>query len=235
MNADTVQQIQQILGHPFGDPQILDEAFLHSSAASNRLRSNERMEFLGDSVLSLVICDTLFRRFSHYQEGDLTKIKSRLVSRKTCADIANALQLPSFMKVGKGMERSRAMSGSVAAASLESVIAAIYLDGGMNAAETFILRVFDSMIAEADAAQHQENFKSLLQQYCQRQHNATPFYELLDEKGPDHNKCFKVAAVIQHHRYPDAWGVTKKEAEQCAAYEALVEIGIIPQETGSDS
>ena len=234
MNADTVQQIQQILGHPFGDPQILDEAFLHSSAASNRLRSNERMEFLGDSVLSLVICDTLFRRFSHYQEGDLTKIKSRLVSRKTCADIANELQLPSFMRVGKGMERSRAMSGSVAAASLESAIAAIYLDGGMAAAEKFILRVFDTMIIEADAAQHQENFKSLLQQYCQRQHNTPPSYELLDEKGPDHNKCFQVAAVIRHQRYSGAWGITKKEAEQRAAHEALVEIGVIPQETESN-
>jgi ribonuclease-3 len=236
MNADTVQQIQQVLDYQFQDPQILDEAFLHSSAAGNRLRSNERMEFLGDSVLSLVICDTLFRRFLNYQEGDLTKIKSRLVSRKTCADIANELELPSFMRVGKGMERTRAMSGSVAAASLESVIAAIYLDGGMAAAEKFILRVFDPMIAEADAEQHQENFKSVLQQHCQREHSATPFYELLDEKGPDHNKCFKVAAVIRHHRYKAAWGITKKEAEQGAAYEALVELGLIlhAQEVESD-
>ena len=235
MDIDTVQQIQRILDYQFNDPQILDEAFLHSSAANNRLRSNERMEFLGDSVLSLVICNTLFDRFPHYLEGDLTKIKSRFVSRKTCADIANELQLPSFMRVGKGMERTRAMSGSVAAASLESVIAAIYLDGGMNAAEKFILRVFDPMIAEADAEQHQENFKSLLQQHCQRQHSSTPFYELLDEKGPDHNKCFKVAAVIQHHRYHGAWGVTKKEAEQRAAYEALIELGLITQTQEAES
>ena len=143
MNTETVQQIQQILGYQFQDPQILDEAFLHSSAAENRLSSNERMEFLGDSVLSLVICNTWFERFPAYLEGDLTKIKSRLVSRKACADIANELQLPSFMRVGKGMESTRAMSGSVAAASLESVIAAIYLDGGMGEAERFILRVFD--------------------------------------------------------------------------------------------
>ena len=98
MNADTVQQIQQLLDHQFNDPQILDEAFTHSSAAGNRLRSNERMEFLGDSVLSLVICDTLFKRFPDYHEGDLTKIKSRLVSRKTCAEIANQLQLPNICR-----------------------------------------------------------------------------------------------------------------------------------------
>ena len=229
MNADTVRQIQQILDHQFQDPQILDEAFLHSSAASNRLRSNERMEFLGDSVLSLVICNTLFNRFPDYLEGDLTKVKSRLVSRKSCAEIANQLQLPGFMKVGKGMERTRAMSGSVAAASLESVIAAIYLDGGMAVAEQFIVRVFDAMITQADAEQHQENFKSLLQQHCQRRHSLTPYYELLDEKGPDHNKCFQVAVVIQHQRYPGAWGVTKKDAEQLAAKEALIELGLITQ------
>ena len=227
MNAETVQQIQQILDYQFQNPQILDEAFLHSSAAENRLCSNERMEFLGDSVLSLVICDVLFQRFPEYLEGDLTKIKSRFVSRKSCADIANQLELPSFMRVGKGMESTRAMSGSVAAASLESVIAAIYLDGGMEAAQRFILRVFEPMIAEANAKQHQENYKSLLQQHCQRQHSSTPFYELLDEKGPDHNKCFQIAVVIQHHRYPGAWGVTKKEAEQRAAHEALVELELI--------
>ncbi|MHC4289515.1 MAG: ribonuclease III [Planctomycetota bacterium] len=229
MNADAVEQIQQVLNYQFKDSQILDEALLHSSAAGNRLRSNERMEFLGDSVLSLVICNTLFNRFPDYLEGDLTKVKSRLVSRKSCAEIANQLQLPGFMKVGKGMERTRAMSGSVAAASLESVIAAIYLDGGMAVAEQFIVRVFDAMITQADAEQHQENFKSLLQQHCQRRHSLTPYYELLDEKGPDHNKCFQVAVVIQHQRYPGAWGVTKKDAEQLAAKEALIELGLITQ------
>ena len=229
MNADAVEQIQQVLNYQFKDSQILDEALLHSSAAGNRLRSNERMEFLGDSVLSLVICNTLFSRFPDYLEGDLTKVKSRLVSRKSCAEIANQLQLPGFMKVGKGMERTRAMKGSVAAASLESVIAAIYLDGGMAAAEQFIVRVFDAMITQADAEQHQENFKSLLQQHCQRRHSLTPYYELLDEKGPDHNKCFQVAVVIQHQRYPGAWGVTKKDAEQLAAKEALIELGLITQ------
>lgn len=234
MNADTVQQIQSILDYQFKDPQLLHEAFLHSSAADDRRRSNERLEFLGDSVLSLVICDTLFQRFPGYLEGDLTKIKSRLVSRKSCADIANKLELPNYMQVGKGMERSRAMNGSVAAASLESVIAAIFLDGGMDAAAAFIRRIFEPMIVKADAEQHQENFKSLLQQHCQRQHNCTPYYELLDEKGPDHNKCFEVAVVLRHHRYPGGWGVTKKEAEQKAAYNALLEIGLIPRKAEGD-
>jgi ribonuclease-3 len=90
------------------------------------------------------------------------------------------------------------------------------------------------MIIEADAEQHQENFKSLLQQHCQRLYNSTPFYELLDEKGPDHNKCFEIAVVVRHRRYPGAWGITKKEAEQKAAFNALQEIGLVPQKVEDD-
>jgi ribonuclease-3 len=228
MDAQTVQQIQRILNYQFKNTHLLDEAFLHSSAADDRRRSNERLEFLGDSVLSLTICKTLFERFPAYLEGDLTKIKSRLVSRKTCADLANCLGLPAYMQVGKGMDRSRAISGSIAAASLESIIAAIFLDGGMEAAQAFILAQFNPLIDAADAEQHQENFKSVLQQYCQQEFNCMPLYEVLDEKGPDHNKCFEVAAVIRHQRYPGAWGITKKEAEQKAALNALHQLGLIP-------
>ncbi|MCE5186301.1 MAG: ribonuclease III [Planctomycetaceae bacterium] len=227
MEADTVKRIQQLLDYQFKDVRYLHEAFLHSSIADDRLQSNERMEFLGDSVLSLVICDTLFNRFPDYQEGDLTKIKSRLVSRKTCSEVANGLGLPRYIRVGKGMDQTRAMTGSIAAASLESVIGAIYLDGGMAPAERFILRLYEPLIAQADAQQHQENYKSLLQQYCQQEFNCTPLYDLLDEKGPDHNKCFEMAVVIRHRRFQSAWGVTKKEAEQKAAFHAAVELGLI--------
>lgn len=230
MDTETVKQIQQKLNYEFRDLEYLKEALLHSSAADDRRKSNERMEFLGDSVLSLVICKTLFERFPDYLEGDLTKIKSRLVSRKSCAVVANQLGLPDFMEVGKGMKSTRAMKGSVAAASLESIIAAIYLDGGMETAEAFILSSFEEMIRQADADEHQENFKSMLQQYCQRENSCTPLYELLDEKGPDHNKCFEIAVVIRHHRYPGAWGATKKDAEQKAAWNALQEMGLLEQE-----
>ena len=189
MDAETLQQIEAVLNYRFNDESFLDEALTHSSLADDRLNSNERFEFLGDSVLSLVTCKTLFERFPEYLEGDLTKIKSRLVSRKTCAKIANQLGLPDFMRVGKGMDQTKAMSGSIAAASLEAIIAAIYLDGGIEAAQAFILDAFGPLIDEADAKQHQENFKSLLQQYCQKEYGRTPMYQLLDEKGPDHNNA----------------------------------------------
>ncbi len=234
MDDNALLKLEQLLDYHFSDPRLLSDALAHSSQTRNRLLSNERLEFLGDSILSVVICQTLFARFPAYLEGDLTKIKSMLVSRKTCAKIANSLGLSKFVKVGKGMDKTRAMSGSVAAGVLEALIAAIYLDGGLPAAAEFILKLFGPTIDMVDARKHQENFKSVLQQHGQQEFGVTPTYELLDEKGPDHDKCFETVAVIRNRRFPSAWGITKKEAEQKAAYNALVELGLLaPDETGS--
>ena len=227
MDQDTLQQIEQILDYEFSDKNLLIKALTHSSAVDNRLLSNERLEFLGDSVLAVVICQALFDNFRNYLEGDLTKIKSKLVSRETCAQISGRLGLQKYLKIGKGMVSNRALSGSLAAGVLESVIAAIYTDGGFEAARDFILRIYGPLIEQADAEQDQGNFKSLLQQYSQEQFNATPSYLLLDEKGPDHNKCFELEVVIQDRHFSSAWGTNKKEAEQKAAFNALVELGVI--------
>jgi len=227
MNEEILQQIEQIIGYKFSDRNLLRKAFIHSSAVDNRFLSNERMEFLGDAILGMVICQALFERFSSYQEGDLTKIKSMLVSRRTCARIAKQLSLQKFLKVGKGMVSSRSLSGSIAAGLLEAVIAAICIDGGLENARSFILRVFTSLIDQSDAQQAVGNFKSLLQQHAQQQFNVTPVYEMLDEKGPDHDKCFELEAVIAGRHFPSAWGTNKKEAEQKAAFNALVELGVL--------
>jgi ribonuclease-3 len=160
-------------------------------------------------------------------EGDLTKIKSMLVSRSTCARVTKRLGLQAFLKIGKGMASNKALTNSLAASLLEAIIAAIYLDGGLDAAGNFILRVFAPEISRASAEQSQGNFKSLLQQYAQQQFNTTPIYELLDEKGPDHDKCFESEVVIAERHFPSAWGTNKKEAEQKAAFNALVELGIL--------
>ena len=226
MKAEFAEQLEKTLQYHFKDRALLKKSFTHSSSAQ-KLESNERLEFLGDSILGLVICQALFERFPSYLEGDLTKIKSKLVSRKTCSFIASQLDLESMLTLGPGMQKSRALKGSIAAATLEAVIAAIYIDGGFEAARAFILRVFAPLIDHSDAAEHQENYKSLLQQFAQQNLNHTVSYEILDEKGPDHNKCFESAVVIDKKRYPSAWGNTKKEAQQMAAYNALVELGVI--------
>jgi ribonuclease-3 len=227
MDEDVLRQIEQIIGYEFSDKNLLIKALTHSSAVDNRLMSNERLEFLGDSVLAVVICRALFDNFTNYLEGDLTKIKSKLVSRETCAQISGQLGLQKYLKVGKGMVSNRALSGSLAAGVLETIIAAIHIDGGFEAARDFILRIYGPLIDQADAEHDHGNFKSLLQQYSQDQFNATPSYLLLDEKGPDHNKCFELEVVIEDRHFPSAWGSNKKEAEQKAAFNALVELGVL--------
>lgn len=227
MNEKALQQIEQIIGYRFSDRNLLTKALTHSSAADNRLSSNERLEFLGDSILALVICQTLFERFPRYLEGDLTKIKSMLVSRNTCAQIAMELGLQEFLKVGKGLASDRALSGSLAAGLLEAIFGAIYIDSGFGAVRSVILRTFGPSIDLADAEQTQGNYKSLLQQYAQQQLNTTPVYELLDEKGPDHDKCFESQVIVADRHFSSAWGRSKKEAEQKAAFNALVELEVL--------
>ena len=227
MDDESLRQIEQIIGYKFSNRALLSKAFMHSSGVDHRLLSNERFEFLGDSVLALVICQALFERFPGYLEGELTKIKSMLVSRRTCARVAKELGLEKYLKVGKSMGSSRALSGSLSACVLEAVIAVIYMDGGLEAARRFILSAFGPLINNADAEHSQGNFKSLLQQYAQQHFGTTPVYELLDEKGPDHDKCFESEVVIAGRHFPSAWGTNKKEAEQKAALQALVELSVL--------
>jgi ribonuclease-3 len=227
MDNDVLHQVEQILGHKFTDKDLIAKAFTHSSVVDNRLDSNERLEFLGDAVLSLVICQVLFERFREYAEGELTKMKSTLVSRGTCARVARRLGLPAYLSVGKGMVSSKALPGSLAAGLLEAVIAAIYIDRGFEPARDFILRNFSLLVEQVNAEEARGNYKSLLQQHAQEQFNVAPMYVLLDEKGPDHNKCFESEVVIDQRHFPSAWGANKKEAEQKAAYNALVELGVL--------
>ncbi|GAH38543.1 unnamed protein product [marine sediment metagenome] len=131
MDEESFEKIEQIIGYKFSNRELLTMAFMHSSVTANRLESNERLEFLGDSILGMVTCQTLFNRFPNYLEGDLTKVKSMLVSRRTCARIAKQFGLQKLLNVGKGIAFSGAITGSLAAGLLEAIIAAIYIDGGL--------------------------------------------------------------------------------------------------------
>jgi ribonuclease-3 len=226
LEAEILEQCQQAIGYRFRQPDLLRSALTHASGANTRLASNERMEFLGDAVLGLVTCEQLYLRFPSYQEGDLTKIKSSVVSRRTCAQFSKELNLGEFLFLGRGMHAtgSHAVPDSMLADVYESLVAAIYLDGGLDAARTFILELLGPEIEAAAESEASGNFKSLLQQVAQREFNTTPQYVMLDEKGPDHSKCFKIAAVIGRYTHAGAWGRTKKEAEQRAAMNALAQI-----------
>jgi len=172
----------------------------------------------------LVTCEQLFMRFPDYQEGDLTKIKSVVVSRRTCARISRQLYLGDYLFLGKGMHTHLVVPASLLADVFESLVAAIYLDGGLDAARRFILQYVGPEIEQVAEGAHGGNYKSLLQQLAQREFGATPQYHLLDEKGPDHSKCFKIAAGIGGQSFPAAWGRNKKEAEQKAAMNALADL-----------
>jgi ribonuclease-3 len=222
--ATRQQRCERRIGYVFKNKQLLREALTHASSAEHRLASNERLEFLGDAILGAVVCELLFTRYPDYLEGDLTKIKSAVVSRQSCAKISEALGLQEILIVGKGVAAGQSIPPSLLADVFESLVAAIYLDGGNEAASKFVEELMGPEIDLAAAGELGGNYKSLLQQFAQREFASTPTYQLLDEKGPDHRKCFKVAAQVGGTRYQPAWGRNKKEAEQRAACNALAEL-----------
>ncbi len=221
---DLLARCEHRIGYTFRERKLLRAALTHASGAEHRLASNERLEFLGDAILGFVVCEVLFQQFPQYLEGELTKIKSVVVSRQTCAKISEALGLQEFLVLGKGMTTNPTVPPSLLADVFESLVAAIYLDGGVEAARQFINTYMGPEVELAATGELGLNYKSLLQQFAQREFGSTPTYHLLDEKGPDHSKCFEMVAQVSGQRYQAAWGRNKKEAEQRAACNALSEL-----------
>ncbi len=216
----SLQQCQRRIGYQFRNPAILTQALTHASGAEHRLASNERLEFLGDAVLGLVVSELLYHHYPRQLEGELTRIKSIVVSRRMCAKIARMLGLDEFLILGKGLPEER-LPLSLMAGVFESLVAAIYLDGGYEAAAQFVRRFLLPEIELAAQGDLGGNYKSLLQQLAQQRFHAVPAYQVLEERGPDHRKSFKVQAQIREEVFPPAWGRNKKEAEQRAALNAL--------------
>ncbi len=226
--SEILEDCQKTIGYQFRSLELLRSALTHTSGADTRQDSNERLEFLGDSVLGLVCCEQLYKRFPEYQEGEMTKVKSAVVSRRTCAHLSQQLNLGDYLFIGKGMHSHASLPANLLADVFESLVGAMYLDGGLEPVKEFILKYLNPEIEQVAEAEHAGNYKSLLQQVAQQEFNATPAYHLLDEAGPDHSKCFKLSAVIGRYHYPSAWGRTKKEAEQKAAMNALAMINNEP-------
>ncbi len=216
----TLAACEQTLDYRFRDRTLLLRCLTHSSIARTRFDSNERLEFLGDAILGTVVCELLFHRFPEKTEGELTRIKSVVVSRTTCAKLSADLRLVEFLQLGKGLSDFEKIPLSIQAAVFESIVAGLYLDGGMDVVRPFLIRLLDPEIDRTVDSTHGRNFKSLLQQLVQKNQRGTPNYRLVEECGPDHLKCFKIAAVVGNNEYPPAWGPNKKEAEQRAAENA---------------
>lgn len=226
--------LESRIGHRFTDAALLRRAMMHASLVEARAESNERMEFLGDAVLGLVVCERIYNQYPTMLEGEMTKIKSMVVSRQSCAEIAKELGLPKHLKLGKGMQGTDQPS-SLAAAAFEAIIAAVYQDAGFDAARAMLIPLVDPLIQRAASSNHQQNFKSFLQQHAQSLGLGLPGYPVLDEKGPDHSKCFKVCVEMGGKRYPEAWGQSKKKAEQLAALAALVDLGAMTKDAADEA
>lgn len=218
---EKLNQCEEKIGYRFNNRSLLQSALTHSSGADSRADSNERLEFLGDSILGFIVCDKLYRDFPDYQEGDLTKLKSVVVSRSTCTRISQKIGLTNLLVLGKAFSVKKDLPDSLLANVFESLIAAVFLDGGYDATQTFVLRYIEPEIQRAFDSGTKENFKSLLQQFTQKEFGMPPNYIVLTESGPDHSKSFQVAAVVDDQVHQSAWGRNKKEAEQKAAQNAL--------------
>ncbi len=216
-----LEECQQNLAYTFSDIDLLKRCLTHTSAAKTRMDSNERLEFLGDAILGSIVCKKLFHQFPNAPEGELTRIKSAVVSRNTCTQLAREKGLDRFIFVGKGLAMTESLPESLLAGMFEAIIAGIFLDGGIEPVHCFLDSLIERENNKASRSVHGYNYKSLLQQYSQKKFSKTPIYELLDEKGPDHSKYFQVTAIIGDHQFEPAWGSTKKEAEQRAAFNAL--------------
>ena len=222
--ASKLAKCQEIIDYQFKDELLLLSALTHASGASHRLASNERLEFLGDAVLGLTVCQWLYEEYPEYSEGDLTKIKSAVVSRRSCGRVACTLGLDRCLIVGRGVTRNRSFPRSLVSDVFEAVVAAMHLDAGDDVVRQRLKVWLAEEVRHAVESQGSGNFKSSLQQYAQRELSSTPVYRLVRESGPDHRKSFLIAAVIADRQFVAAWGGNKKDAEQRAASNALAEL-----------
>jgi len=225
-----LEPLERRLGYRFRDRGLLEHALTHRSRvhedASGGVFDNESMEFLGDSVLGFVIADMLFREFPQHNEGQKSKLKASLVSSVALAKLGERLGLGEFLILGRGEEKTGGRrKHAIIADCYEALIAAIYLDGGIDPARGFIQREFAELIAEARrtgaAASFTDDWKSALQEWLQSRGRGLPAYRLAGEVGPDHRKSFVVEVVVEGEAVAAAEGRSKKEAAQSAARAAL--------------
>lgn len=224
-----VEDLQKSLGYEFKNIRLLEEAVTHSSYANEQhnknIHHNERLEFLGDAVLSIVVSDYIFKNCPKLPEGQLTKLRAYLVCEKALFSFAKKINLGSYIKFSHGEKRNGGdKRPSILADAFEAVIAAIYLDGGLESATKFIYQFVLPEIENYDD-QSQTDYKTQLQELIQQNPNEHIEYEVVDELGPDHDKHFKVEVRIDNNVVGRGGGRSKKEAEQQAAREALELMG----------
>ena len=227
--ASSADSSPAISNYRFTNPSFLIEALTHKSYVNERRDSvrkhNERLEFLGDAVLSLIMSDYLARRYPELSEGALSKLKAKLVSEAPLANAARRLDLGARLKLGRGEELSNGRDKtSLLADAFEAIIAAIYLDGGLEASRTFTIEALTDELGQIDVLKEKpggDDYKTRFQEWCQKRHELLPRYVIVRETGPDHQKLFEVEVLVNDKVFGIGRGHSKKEAEQEAAQRAL--------------
>ncbi len=231
MNEARIQELnemQSALGLEFKNIELLNQSLTHTSYAyelsdrNNGILQNERMEFLGDVVLGLIISEYIYQKYPDYMEGDLAKIRAKIVSRPILAKQAKHLELGKYLLLGKGEEITGGRSRhSILADTIEALIGAIYLDSGLEKSRYFILSRFKEEIEKITENVHVQDYKTDFQEWTQKKFKTLPFYKVINREGPDHNRIFEIAVMVKGETYGIGKGGSKKEAEQRAAFFAL--------------
>jgi ribonuclease-3 len=223
-----LETIEEKLGYAFENKDFLVLALIHRSYVNEHRelagQHNERLEFLGDSVLGVAMADYLYHRLPSHPEGQLSQLRSRLVDASSCAQYLQKLDLSQFILLGRGEKLSEGRTKvSILSDVFEALLGAIYLDGGLGIIKSFLLCHFESEI-EAAIGSPPRNYKAELQDFSQKKYQKTPLYKVMQESGPDHAKVFHVMVLINESEAGIGMGATKKEAEQRAAFDALSKI-----------
>lgn len=221
---NSLPDIEKKLNYSFKDRSLLTLAFIHRSFINENKevpQHNERLEFLGDSILGLLIAEYLYRNMPETPEGDLSYLRSRLVEASSCISYVQKLGVANHLLLGKG-ERMNDGRGreSILSDLFEAIIGAIYVDGGCAAAKQFLFNNFQEDI-DAIVKTPLSNWKAMLQDYCQKKYQQPPEYSVIEETGPDHSKNFTIAVLIHGKEYGRGSGASKKEAQQHAAADAI--------------
>ncbi|HID56777.1 TPA: ribonuclease III [Candidatus Poribacteria bacterium] len=222
--GERITELELKLGYRFHDPELLRLAITHRSFAPKCGKHNERLEFLGDAVLGMVVSSYLYEAFEEYSEGELSKLRSALVNHKTLAKCAKELGLHSYMRLGRSeLREGCAERHSILASTFEAIVGAIYLDGGPSKAKEFVLKTVIRHMWQTglDRDRIRNDFKSALQVKWQSLAKMPPVYRVVSESGPDHDKSFEVEVYLANIPYGRGVGKSKKEAEQNAARQAL--------------
>ncbi len=226
---EALRDLEEVMGYLFEDPSLLDQALTHKSYANEHgpeARDNERLEYLGDAVLDLVVSRLLYDLSPPLSEGKMSKIRAFLVSEPSLERVARTLGLGPLIRLGRGEEQTGGREkASILSGAFEALVAAIYLDGGFDLAFQFVEALFRPILEQEGTGVLRRDYKTRLQEYCQARYGRTPVYRLVREWGPDHDKTFEVEIRLGNRTLGRGRGRNKKEAEQRAAQDALELLG----------